>query len=101
MFVAILSGGSGGQSLPGKQGGFGGPRGSPIRGMVGGRVQSMDFWDDTISGVGQGWVDLRYQDDWDDHPGWSFFIRMTRLGPCFYFLVVGFLFHPFSSKFLG
>ena len=58
MFDAILSGGPGGEA-PGKAGGFGGPRGPPMRGMVGGKGTVKFFrGDDTISVAGQGWVDV-------------------------------------------
>ena len=54
---AILSGVQGAKP-PGKAGGFGGPRGPPMRGMVGGWYSQWILGDDTISGDGQGWVDL-------------------------------------------
>ena len=34
-----------------------GPRAPPTRGMVGGKYSQWILGDDTISGVGQGWVD--------------------------------------------
>ena len=43
MFDASLSGSPGGEA-PGKAGGFGGPRGPPMRGMVGGTVTVNGFW---------------------------------------------------------
>ena len=57
MFDTILSGGPGGE-VPRESRGVWGPRGPPMRGMVGGGDSQWIVGDDTISGDGQGWVDL-------------------------------------------
>ena len=57
MFDAIRSGVRGAKP-PRKAGGFGGPRGPPMRGMVGREGTVNGFWGMVPSrGNGQGWVD--------------------------------------------